>query len=89
MGCDHFATNREMTVRKVLVLVLLAGCASVPQPTFDRGAATDKQFTQDDAACDLEGLKARAALPPMSDYEGMHRRVYGACMRAKGYAAAK
>jgi hypothetical protein len=90
--CDH----RENEMRTILVAVVMALAGCVSPLAFDRGAATEEQFTKDTAECEYDAEKSRAGMPVSGDpwmdiaaYEGAFRKVYRSCMRVRGYAEAK
>lgn len=67
-------------MRRVLVVLLLAGCASQPIPEFAGATATDR------AACELEAEKHREySVSVPRDRDPSWVRIYDACMRSKGY----
>lgn len=72
-----------------LAAALLVGCAGPKE--FERGQATEAQFTRDQAECELEGEKHRSAggyggLAAVAEFEESFARVYNACMKARGYS---
>lgn len=73
----------------LLCVMVLSGCMSAP--VFERGDVAERQFNMDSADCEMRGEQSRntggmGGLAGMTQYSDSYNRVYGACMRAKGYA---
>jgi hypothetical protein len=86
-GYDSEGLNWGTAMRNLFAaaaLLLLAGCETPGH--FLPGEATGAQFARDQAGCQLEAEKIRAAATV--DRPGAYVRGYDACMRSKGYAVA-
>ena len=83
-------------MRSLLLVVLLAGCASQPL-VFSKPGGTQEQFEADKNFCAYEALKAVQTTDPrmggmLGDEldKGIRRNEIGmACMRMKGYTSSR
>jgi hypothetical protein len=73
------------------VVLLVAGCAQ-PRYQFFKDGSTQREFSQDDAACGVQTSNVqmadweyRGTIMEGANIKSKQQQVYLACMTAKGY----
>ena len=71
-------------MKRWLMLLALAGCAETQ--IWERPGATQQETARQIARCEFESARATAGIIDALPRSMAENRVFGACMRADGYA---